>query len=110
MASYPWRQEFSQLLQSEPQVLHVYIIPLVPKMPNINKKSFDLLLGNVVIMIIMSNNVATFFQKLWHFFEHVTESKNHIIDGLLKELDESEEQYARNLKSHTEIIDQLTGM
>lgn len=79
-------------------------------MHNINKKSFDLLLGNVAIMIIMSNNVAIFFQNLWHFFEHVTESKNHIIDNLLKELDESEEQYARNLKSHTEIIDQFIGV
>jgi hypothetical protein len=38
------------------------------------------------------------------------ESKNHVIEGLLKELDQSEEQYARNLQSHAEIIDQLVGM
>jgi len=76
----------------------------------INKKSFDPLIGNVVIKIIMSHNVAIFFQNLWNLFEHVTESKNHVIDSLLKELDESEEQYARNLKSHTEVIDQLVGM
>jgi len=75
-----------------------------------NEKSFiDTLLGNVV-KIIMSHNVAIFFQDLWNLFEHVTESKNRVIDSLLKELDESEEQYARNLKSHTEIIDQLIGM
>jgi predicted DNA-binding ribbon-helix-helix protein len=61
-------------------------------------------------MIIMSHNVAIFFQNLWHLFEHITESKNHVIESLLKELDDSEEQYARNLKSHTEIIDQLIGM
>jgi hypothetical protein len=58
----------------------------------------------------MSNNVALCFQNVWHLFEHVTESKNHVTESLLKELDESEEQYARNLQSHTEIIDQLIGM
>lgn len=58
----------------------------------------------------MSHNVEIFFQNLWNLFEHVTESKNHVIDSLLKELDESEQQYARNLKSHFEIIDQLIGM
>jgi uncharacterized membrane-anchored protein YhcB (DUF1043 family) len=51
-----------------------------------------------------------FFQNLWHLFEHVTESKNHVIESLLKELDESEEQYARNFSSHAETIDQLIGM
>ncbi|XP_023704151.1 dynein regulatory complex subunit 2 isoform X2 [Cryptotermes secundus] len=35
------------------------------------------------------------------------ESKNHVIENLLKELDQSEEQYARNFQSHAETIDQL---
>jgi hypothetical protein len=76
----------------------------------INKNSSDFLLGNVVAVIIMSNNVVISFQNLWHLFEHVTESKDHVIESLLKELDESEEQYAKNFQSHTEIIDQLIGM
>lgn len=61
-------------------------------------------------MIAVQNNIAIFFQNLWNLFGHVMESKNHVIESLLKELDQSEEQYARNFQSHAETIDQLIGM
>jgi uncharacterized membrane protein len=62
------------------------------------------------IIIIIQNNIAILFQNLWHLFQHVIEAKNHVIESLLKELDQSEEQYARNLQSHIEAIDNLIGM
>jgi hypothetical protein len=68
------------------------------------------LLDNVPAMVTIQYNVVILFQNLWNLFEHVMESKNHVIEGLLKELDQSEEQYARNLQSHAEAIDQLIGI
>jgi hypothetical protein len=65
---------------------------------------------SIPAVVTIQNNIIIFFQNLWNVFEHVMESKNHVIQGLLKELDQSEEQYARNLQSHAEIIDQLIGM
>jgi hypothetical protein len=76
----------------------------------VNGKLFYLLLDSVPAVITIQDNSAVFFQNLWNLFEHVMESKNRVIESLLKELDQSEEQYARNLQSHAETIDQLIGM
>jgi predicted PurR-regulated permease PerM len=81
-----------------------------PKMHYTNCECCYFLLSILYIIIIIQNNVTVFFQNLWNLFEHVIESKNHVTESLLKELDQSEEQYARNLQSHAETIDELIGM
>ncbi|KAL1488423.1 hypothetical protein ABEB36_014896 [Hypothenemus hampei] len=46
----------------------------------------------------------------WHNFERVVDSKDFIIGLLLDELDQANQQYFLNLKTHSEHIDQLIQM
>ncbi|KAJ9596921.1 hypothetical protein L9F63_012046 [Diploptera punctata] len=60
-----------------------------------------------ILRQIKSRELKQELEYVWHLFEHITDRKNQIIESLLNELEESEEQYARNLRSHAETIDQL---
>ncbi|PSN30680.1 hypothetical protein C0J52_20851 [Blattella germanica] len=60
-----------------------------------------------ILRQIKTKELKEELEYVWHLFEHITDGKNRIIETLLNDLQDSEEQYAKNLRSHAETIDQL---
>ncbi|RLU16683.1 hypothetical protein DMN91_010751 [Ooceraea biroi] len=63
-----------------------------------------------VMMRIKMPRIVEDVEVAWRNFERALDSKDYRISFLMDELDEAEEQYQRNARSHAETIDRLLRM